>query len=265
MTVTPKFVKGLHAPLSVEKIEEMFAAWCEVSRASVVARRCKVSNGTALKYINRGDPSRSIEPFVTRGRRITRQVQRRTERAIIYSTTEQLKETAYQISLLDDAIALAADRLKTTIKRADIRLTDLAKAIQIRNQVMALYATHAVEETTETTISDPLGDVMRRLSPEQIAALADEVDELSANTTSGGEQGEGLDISGALAEGAPSPSPGLPPSDPPPPLPSLPLPLPGPELASPRPELPRPGRPELEQVLEEQAAGGDLELDEVDP
>lgn len=159
-------------PISLAKVEEMFQVWCESHQVAVVARRCKVHHLTVQKYLKRGDAARGIEPFSVRSRRLVRQVQRQTERLVTYGTVEQIKETAYQISALDDLIALAVDRVRERISKEEIKFSDLTKAIMQRNQIVAMFASR--EKRTETATD--VGALMSSLSPEELEALADDVD-----------------------------------------------------------------------------------------
>lgn len=49
--------------ISVEKYNEMAEAFWEVQSANHVARTCKVTNATAKKYIEKGDPRRNLPPI----------------------------------------------------------------------------------------------------------------------------------------------------------------------------------------------------------
>jgi len=56
--------------LGIEKVESMFDLYCKEYPIDQIAEELGISHATVAKYINRGDPSREIEPLKTRRARI---------------------------------------------------------------------------------------------------------------------------------------------------------------------------------------------------
>lgn len=156
-------------PISIEKIEAMFEAYTEKQSIAHVSKAAGVSYPTAKRYIEQGDAKRGIEPLAFRLRRLVRQVARKTERKVAYGHAEQMAETAVQLQGLDDLIFEAVNVLKGKLDSTKLRLTDVAKAIQVRNQVVQMLA----EKTETTTVEEVIGSYFDGWTPEQIRAYGE--------------------------------------------------------------------------------------------
>ena len=116
-------------PITVEKYEEMFAAYRERQSAAFVARTCGVSEGSARKYINKGDAARGLAPL----KRRLAELSRRTAERADYTRAKAEAETL-------DA-ARAAKRV--VVRQLEALAAD--PAAKIANPTRTLRDLHAVE------------------------------------------------------------------------------------------------------------------------
>ena len=116
-------------PITVEKYEEMFAAYRERQSAAFVARTCGVSEGSARKYINKGDAARGLAPL----KRRLAELSRRTAERADYTRAKAEAETL-------DA-ARAAKRV--VVRQLEALAAD--PAATIANPTRTLRDLHAVE------------------------------------------------------------------------------------------------------------------------
>jgi len=138
-------------PLSMEKTELMFQAYCDKQSANHVATKVGVSHHTAVKYIRNGDPDRGIAPFVERHARVQREITRKTERVVVYSATKVNQATFSHLKLLDSLIQQALEKLDGRLKLKDLSLKDVAKAMQTRTMILKELAPLVKQTVTETT------------------------------------------------------------------------------------------------------------------
>lgn len=136
--------------LPASTIAHMLAEYRENPSCRHVSKVCNVSRATVKRYVELGDPLRGIMPF---------QVILATqtiEETVEYSEDEAQKVAKDHIRRLDRVIDLMAKRAETELanpkKKISIRGTDLAKAMQIRMQLVSVYKPWKLTRTTTTTM-----------------------------------------------------------------------------------------------------------------
>jgi hypothetical protein len=160
------------AKLHREKVEEMFTLYAQQQSANYVAQNSGVSWSTANKYIVQGDPQRGIEPFRMRYLAISKEVTTAVDHAISYGQKKQLRASLLHLQLFDAVILQAIEQVQRKLKDQNIKLTDLAKALAARAQLVRSISEQQprAERTEERTeIRAVLGD----LDLEQLAAMAE--------------------------------------------------------------------------------------------
>jgi hypothetical protein len=216
-------------------VERMFDAYCERQSANHVAKVTGVARATAKRYIEQGDPGRAIEPLEVRFARMTRTSARIKEKRVVYSNASAQAALQNQLKDLDELISFAAQQLRKNMKKQVIRLSDVAKAIQIRNDVVQRMKPFGeVEQETEITQAQFEGKTAQELdffatygqwpTPEQLAHIkqhrhAIDTDGRAVDTTDDGAQKSSAprtDTPTDTSTDAPTDSPNLTDTDTPP-------------------------------------------------
>lgn len=103
--------------ISIEKYNEMFAAYLERQSAPHVARTCQVAERTARRYIDQGDPKRKLMSLKERLAKVNDLARQRADYDLVKARAEFQKaaraafvKTAQAIQLVD-AKDLTADKI----------------------------------------------------------------------------------------------------------------------------------------------------------
>jgi len=142
--------------ISVDKYNEMWAAYQERQSGLYVATRCGVSPPTARRYINDGDPSRGLKPLRKRFQEVQRDAALRADYTLAKATAATLRTTR----TLKAVVANQARDLK-------------AKGVHLDRPAQALRDLHAVEAAILGGASESLR-IENAAAPNPLADLPDE-------------------------------------------------------------------------------------------
>lgn len=177
--------------LTVEKYEEMWKAYCERQSVSHVAKACSVAYATARRYIRKGDPARSLQPFERRWKLAAHNSDQRA----VYDLARAQSETLDITAAIKEVAARQIAKLKRD-KNGEFR--DPVRAVETAHKVEALILGGSTENVTlsgEVITDDPFAgmdaqEVMEFLE-EGVAAL---------KRYGFGIEGDGLSMTDGIAD-----------------------------------------------------------------
>jgi hypothetical protein len=174
----------MSAPIPVDKVEQMFDAYCENQSARYVSSACQVSRPTVQRYIDRGDPARGIQPLAVRLAKLTRHRARVKERRVVYETATMQAASQDQIKDLDELIELATHYCRVEIPKGSIHLlVQLAKTMQMRaDLILKLNPFSESEVEHETLIAEFDGKTAAELDYYAIHSRWPSPDDLELHT-----------------------------------------------------------------------------------
>lgn len=119
------------SPTTPEQYEEMWQAYCREQTIAGVARLCNVSEGTARRYIVRGDPKRNLRPLLDRWKEARAKVDKEEINDLAQAQRGSLKAAQY-------AKEIAIRQLKRLKRDKNGAFRDPMKAVKIAHELEAL-------------------------------------------------------------------------------------------------------------------------------
>ncbi len=192
----------MHRPdtaLPLETVEEMYRSYAERQSVMGVAAACGVSAGTASKYIEKGDPSRGIEPFRKRWARVLRRAQAQEDDKLASIRAKASVVAESLLGLMGAKVQQLQEKRRANPKGVvEVPTRDLpggvdrmARLLLVLNDAPdSIAETRAAESEPGPGSLEELREVFRLLPPGEKAALLLEL-----------TSGEGLPVKGGNGKG----------------------------------------------------------------